>query len=87
MKPLKIHTMTQDIFLHEPLSTNIYVKRSQLINRINKIRDIMQHQKFSKEILYRFQTLHDNLTFYKMVLNDLNVTINKLEQSTFIYGA
>lgn len=79
--------MTQDIFLHEPLSTNIYAKRSQLVNRINKIRDIMQHQKFSKEILYRFDTLHDNLVYYKMILNDLNSDIKRLEQNTFIFGA
>lgn len=78
--------MIHDIFLHEPLSRNIYVRRSQIISRIQTLRDIMQNQKFSNEILYSFQTLRENLDHYKGLLKLIEKEIMLRELNVFIFG-
>ena len=78
--------MQNDIFFHEPLSRNIYVRRSQIISRIATIRDIMQNQKFSNEIKYTFQTLRENIDHYKKILKLVEKEIMLREMNVFIFG-
>ena len=76
----------QDLFFNQQLSRNIYVKKSQLVERITKIRDIQQNQKFTNEILYSFSTLKDNLRHYKNKLNHVEQEIRNMEQNVILFG-
>jgi len=87
LKPLKTYSMQTDIFKSEPLSRNIYVRRSQIISRIAKIRDITQNQKFTNEILYSFLVLRENLDYYKKLYSILEKEILLRENNTFIFGS
>lgn len=78
--------MQNDIFVNQELSRNIYVKRSQIISRIEHIRAMIQNAKFSGEIYYSFKTMHENLEHYKFRLNHVNQEIKNLEQSSFCFG-
>lgn len=73
------------IFDSEPLSQNIYTRHSQLTERINKLRDIWQNQKFSPEITYSFVDLRLSLDHWKKVLKFTEIDIKELEQNSIFF--
>lgn len=79
--------MRNDIFHKEQLSSNIYVKRSQLIKRIATLRDIFQSQKFTNKIRYSFQDLRENIKHYKGHLQVVENQIALLELNVFVFGS
>lgn len=70
----------------KPFSTNIYSKRSQLVNHIQLLRDILQNQKFTNEIRYHNQDLIHSIKHFKNVLKHHNKEILKFETLGFPFG-
>lgn len=70
----------------KPLSTNVYVKRTQLKENIETLRDILQNQKFTNHIVYDFRLLIDSINFYKKELAKTEKDISDMEQLNFAFG-
>lgn len=67
-------------------SSNIYSKKSQLVNHIQYLRDILQNQKFTNEIIYSNRLLIDSIKYFKSLLKQVENEILIHEQRCFPFG-
>ena len=82
----KKSNMIYPLLSSKSLSRNIYVRRSQIINRIDKLRQIHDNQKFSNDITYSFNDILASINYYKINLRSTNQEIDLQEKAAFSFG-
>ncbi len=79
-----MHTVIQP---KQILSTNIYSKKTQLVNHIQFLKDVLQNQKFTNEYIYHNQDLIKSIKYFKSKLKQLEHEILRHEQTHFPFGS
>lgn len=73
-------------FTHETLSLNLYVRRTQLINRLAVTGAIWRNQLFTNEITYRFSDLRLFRQRTLVQLKEVERDISILESNLDLFG-
>ena len=69
-----------------PLSSNKYSKRLQLQDHIQFLKDVLNNQKFSNEILYDNNRIIDSIKYYNNMLEHLIRDIKVFEVQCYPFG-
>lgn len=69
------------------VSTNIYVKHTQLKQHVKTLREIWSHQKNYNEIRYDFRVLRDSVKYWNSEITKIEKQIKELEQGSFAFGS
>jgi len=85
-RTFKKNPMISHPFTHETLSYNVYVRRTQLINRLAVTGAIWHNQLFTNEILYRFSDLRTFRLRTLAQLKQVEKEILKLESNLDLFG-
>lgn len=70
----------------QPLSTNVYVARTQIVEHIHYLKNLLQAQKLGQTVTYPHRQLIDSIVYYRLKLKNQNRIIREHEQLHFRFG-